>query len=42
MKVHESGMPSEEIWKEFFDVGAILEKLGLTSACWDVVEFRLS
>jgi ubiquinone/menaquinone biosynthesis C-methylase UbiE len=32
-------MPSEEIWQEFFAPEAILKKLGLTSACKDVVEF---
>jgi SAM-dependent methyltransferase len=39
MKTRESGMPEEAIWQEFFDAEAVLEKLGLTSACENVVEF---
>ena len=39
MKTRESGMPSEEVWQGFFDAEAILKKLGLTSACKNVVDF---
>lgn len=39
MKTRESGMPDEEMWQGFFDPPAILAKLGLTSACRNVVEF---
>ena len=39
MKTRESGMPEEEMWREFFDPEAILQLLKLTSACRDVVEF---
>ena len=39
MKTRESGMPPEEIWQGFFDPQAILEKLGLTEQCGDVLEF---
>jgi ubiquinone/menaquinone biosynthesis C-methylase UbiE len=31
-------MPEEQLWASFFDPDAILPKLGLTSACRDVVE----
>jgi SAM-dependent methyltransferase len=31
-------MPEEQLWASFFDLGAILSKLGLTSACRDAVE----
>jgi len=39
MKIRESGMPEESQWEHFFDPWAVLEQLGLTSACDDVVEF---
>ena len=39
MKTRESGMPEESMWNEFFDPGAVLKKLGLTSFCRDVVDF---
>ena len=39
MKTRESGMPEEEVWREFFDPTAILRLLKLTSSCRDVVEF---
>ncbi len=32
-------MPSEEVWRGFFDPVAALKKLGLTSACNNVVDF---
>ncbi len=39
MKVRESGMPPQEVWDDFFDADGILDKLGLTSGCRDLVEF---
>lgn len=39
MKVRESGMPAPDVWDSYFDPDLILRKLGLTSACHDVVEF---
>lgn len=39
MKVRESGMPEQDQWEEFFDPELILDELGLTSECADVVEF---
>lgn len=39
MKTRESGMPEEEMWREFFDAEAILRSLKLTASCRDVVEF---
>jgi SAM-dependent methyltransferase len=39
MKTRESGMPEEEMWREFFDTEAILRNLGLTSSCKDAVDF---
>ena len=39
MKTRESGMPEEELWREFFDPEAILRLLKLTSSCRDVVDF---
>ncbi len=39
MKIHESGMPEEELWKEFFDAAAILRLLKLSPLRGDVVEF---
>ena len=39
MKIRDSGMPEEAVWRSFFDPGTVLERLGLTAACRDVVEF---
>ncbi|MHB0955487.1 MAG: class I SAM-dependent methyltransferase [Pirellulaceae bacterium] len=39
MKTRESGMPDEEMWREFFDTEAIVRLLKLNSSCRDVVEF---
>jgi SAM-dependent methyltransferase len=39
VKVRESGMPEQDYWDSFFAPGAILDRLGLTSACHDVLEF---
>ncbi len=39
MKTRESGMPEEEIWREFFDPEAILTALGLTREVGDAVDF---
>jgi SAM-dependent methyltransferase len=39
MKTRESGMPEEELWATFFDVDAVLHKLGLNEQCRNVVEF---
>jgi ubiquinone/menaquinone biosynthesis C-methylase UbiE len=39
MKTRESGMPEEELWREFFDPEATLRLLKLTSSCRDVVDF---
>jgi len=39
MKTRESGMPEEEMWREFFDPEAILRLLKLTSSCRDIVDF---
>ena len=39
MKTRESGMPEESMWQEFFAPETALKKLGLTSACRDVVDF---
>ena len=39
MKTRESGMPEEEMWREFFDPEATLRSLKLTPSCRDVVEF---
>jgi len=39
MKTRESGMPEESMWQGFFDPEAVLKKLGLTSACLNVVDF---
>jgi ubiquinone/menaquinone biosynthesis C-methylase UbiE len=38
MKVRDSGMPTEEIWSEFFDARAILEQMQLTSGLENVVD----
>jgi len=39
MKTRESGMPDESMWQGFFNPEAALTKLGLTSACQNVVDF---
>ncbi len=39
MKIRDSGMPEEAIWRGFFDPDAVLAKLGLGATCRDVVEF---
>lgn len=39
MKVRESGMPPQDVWDAFFDVEAILDRLGVDSSVADVVEF---
>lgn len=39
MKTRESGMPDEAIWEGFFEPEQVLQHLGLTEACGDVVEF---
>ena len=39
MKTRESGMPDEEMWQGFFDAQTVLRKLGLSSACTNVVDF---
>lgn len=39
MKTRESGMPPEELWRNFFDPTAVLTKLGLDTNCGDVLEF---
>lgn len=39
MKIRESGMPEEAMWREFFNADAILRTLRLGPSCGDVVEF---
>ena len=39
MKIRESGMPEADAWDAYFEPQLILRKLGLTSACHNVVEF---
>lgn len=39
MKVRESGMPKQDYWDSFFAPGPLLDRLGLTSACRDLLEF---
>ena len=39
MRIRDSGMPAEDVWRTFFDVDATLTKLGLKPDCGDVVEF---
>jgi len=39
MKVRDSGMPEEELWRTFFDPPHILAKLGLNSSAGNIVEF---
>ncbi len=35
MQTRESGMPSEGMWREFFEAEIVLKKLGMTPACGD-------
>lgn len=39
MRVRESGMPDEKLWRSFFDPPFILRKLGLQKQCQHIVEF---
>ncbi len=39
MKVRESGMPDEAYWETLFDVGLILDRLGIDAGLRDVLEF---
>jgi SAM-dependent methyltransferase len=39
MKVRDSGMPEQYAWESYFDPDLILTRLGVTSACNNVVEF---
>lgn len=39
MKSRESGMPDESYWEKFFNPTCILERLGCSGSCGDVVEF---
>lgn len=39
MKIRDSGMPEEQMWRSFFDPPAILAKLGFAEGQDDVVEF---
>lgn len=39
MKIRESGMPGQKYWDSFFEPGQILDQLGVTAACGDLVEF---
>ena len=39
MKVRDSGMPQEEMWKSFFDPHTILQKLNMNFNIKDAVEF---
>jgi len=39
VRIRESGMPEADVWDAYFNPDLILRKLGLTSACHDVVEF---
>lgn len=38
MKLRESGMPEEAYWESLFDVGLILDRLGINDALGDLVE----
>jgi SAM-dependent methyltransferase len=38
MKLRESGMPEEAFWETLFDVGLILDRLGIDARLWDVIE----
>ncbi len=39
MKARESGMPEASYWETFFNPSCILERLGCSGPCGDVVEF---
>jgi len=39
VKIRESGMPEQKYWDSFFEPGQILDQLGVTAACCDLVEF---
>jgi ubiquinone/menaquinone biosynthesis C-methylase UbiE len=39
MKIHDSGMPEEDMWSKFFDPEQILLQMGLTPYIGDVVDF---
>ena len=39
MKTRESGMPEEGLWSTFFEVDSVLDRLGLTDGCGNLVEF---
>lgn len=39
MKIRESGMPEDNTWANFFEPERVLNKLGLTPSCGDVVDF---
>ncbi len=39
MKVRDSGMPKEELWRTFFDASTILSKLGFSAESGDAVDF---
>lgn len=38
MKVRDSGMPNEELWEQLFDVGLVLDRLGIDASLADVAE----
>ena len=39
MKIRESGMPDEDVWKDFFEPDKILKKLGLDNKVVDAADF---
>lgn len=39
MRIRDSGMPEIDTWESFFEPDRVLERLALTSACRDAVEF---
>jgi len=39
VKLRESGMPEKSLWASFFDPETVLDRLRLTAACDDVVDF---
>ena len=39
MKIRESGMPDEGMWKEFFKPSSVLTKMGVNSSVQDLAEF---
>ncbi|UGV41455.1 hypothetical protein J7W08_03930 [Methanococcoides orientis] len=39
MKIRESGMPDEDVWKGFFEPDQILKKLGLNNKVVDAADF---